>query len=561
MLKPEVRGSEWTQRRDALRQLGAQSQGLTVAASLTAVLALGAITRLYGLGTKSLWLDETFSVFVARQPLERMLDIIVRHDTPPPLYYSILHLWLQLGDTAFNARLLSALLGTATIAAVYWLAQDLAGRRVALVAALLMAVSPFQVWYGQEIRMYSLLALLCSLSACLLFRALSRGGTGLWAAYAVASALALYTQVSAGFFLLGEGVAAALFISLSPRGEEGGRRELQLPATGGGGTPLLPLGGNWDTGGARRGAVGMRPAAILRPWLLSQVAVVALWLPWLPNFLRQGQTYWDFWIPAPTPERLQGLLFELTSAYLPHWRVPYGQELLAAGALLLVLLATTRLAGREAAFLLALLVVPVGATYLVSQVKPIFLSRTLICVAVPYLVLLAAGVDRLRGWRLQTVVLALLVLLNLVSLYRIYFFEPKEEWDLASGYVAARATSGELVLFVAADAQIAFDYYAAGQSKVLEEHGLPVDALTVGPLEPEIGETDLARMDQLVSRHSSFWLVDSHSAYPDPGGLVRRHADRHYRLTEEMQFYGVKVLHYATTPAPKTAGGPSATGR
>lgn len=539
-------------------------------ALLMAVLVVAAAARLHDLGGKSIWLDEAFSIYVARQPPDRILEIVVRHDTPPPLYYLLLHFWMGLGDDAFSVRLLSALLSIFAVGATYLLGREVGGQRIALPAALLVALSPFQVWYGQEARMYALLAFLGTTSAYLLLRGLKGGCAAAWVGYIAATSMATYTQPASAFLLLGEGVAALLFLGLqmrhprpiagggepipftarqhvaatsAPKGSEGSERIGEDESESAGhAVSRLQAPPDRTVGGLRRLSVPSRA----RPWLLSQMAIALLWLPWLPNFLRQSQTYQQFWIEVPTWSSIQTLLYEFTSAYLPHWWLNRGQEILIAGALLLALVAKRRIAAREYLFLATLVVVPVGAMFLVSQIKPIFLSRALIFVVAPYLVLVAGGLASLTRWRAGSVLLALLVLLNMVSLYRLYTTIPKEEWDLAARHVTSQAEPGDLVLFVAADTQIPFDYYADPQSHHLEKRGLPVDVFTVGPLEPRVQEADLARMDELVGNRESFWLVDSHTAFADPAGLVRSHAAERYRLEGEQRFEGITVLHFRT---------------
>lgn len=494
---------------------------------LLLILVVAGVVRFYALDAKSLWLDEAFSVHVAGQPFGRMMEIVVHHDTPPPLYYSLLHLWLRLGDSAFNVRLLSALFGIGAVAAVYLLGRDMSGSVVGSAGGLLVALSPFQVWYAQEARMYSLLALLCALSALFLLRALRTGKVGFWVAYVVAASLATYTQISSVFFVLGEWVGVVLYVAYSR--SEGRGEQHDHP---------------------RLGAV----PRLLRPWLLSQMALLVLWLPWLPNFLQQSQTYQQFWIETPTPDKVATLLMEFSSAYIPHWRIPLGREILVVLALSVALLAARRLTRADYLFLLSLFLVPIVAMYLVSLSRPLFLSRVLIYSSAPFLLLVAAGVAGLRKWRIQLLVLGALVVLNLVSLYRIFTVPFKEEWNLATRYVAARAVAGELVLFMAADTQIPFDYYSQDATKALERRGLPADVFIVGPLEPPMRIEDLARMDQLIAGRDSFWLVESHWLFPDPQRIARRHADAEYRLVDQREFQGITVLRYETGRAGAAAG-------
>src|SRR5512134_3233990 len=80
----------------------------------------GGLLRVLLLPTKGMWLDETFSVWLANQSVSDMLQWIVRIDQHPPLYYLLLHSWIaHNGDTPYSARLLSALIGVGTIPVIY----------------------------------------------------------------------------------------------------------------------------------------------------------------------------------------------------------------------------------------------------------------------------------------------------------------------------------------------------------------------------------------------------------------------------------------------------------
>ena len=67
---------------------------------LLAIVALGGFLRFYQIGSKGLWLDEAFSVWMGWQPVGEMLGWLVKIDQHPPLYYTLLHLWMAFGDRA-----------------------------------------------------------------------------------------------------------------------------------------------------------------------------------------------------------------------------------------------------------------------------------------------------------------------------------------------------------------------------------------------------------------------------------------------------------------------------
>ena len=182
------------------------TRGLQVGLLLTVV--AGAGLRVLNLGAESLWVDEAWSIQAASKPVDEIAAWTAT-DVHPPLYYWLLHFWIAFaGPSEAGARLLSAILSTLTILALYRLAARLFEPRVGLAAAALLAVSPFHIAAAQEARMYALLALLGVLSMDSFLRLIDpatrrRAITGV--VYAIVTALALYTHVYAFFCTGGAG--------------------------------------------------------------------------------------------------------------------------------------------------------------------------------------------------------------------------------------------------------------------------------------------------------------------------------------------------------------------
>ena len=130
---------------------------------LCAVTLLAFAVRVQRIGWQPLWWDEGYTTFFATEPLARMLELTAQ-DIHPPLYYTALHHWIALLNSASPAvtRLFSVTSATVAIPLLGVLASRLTrGSTVASVtAATLLALNPMHVYYSQEIRMYSLAATL-----------------------------------------------------------------------------------------------------------------------------------------------------------------------------------------------------------------------------------------------------------------------------------------------------------------------------------------------------------------------------------------------------------------
>ncbi len=150
------------------------------------VLILAGGLRLASLTFDSLWLDESYQTVVEAygNGLPGLLNAKneaflykpgqvascksvlanFRHVDPlcPPLYAILLNRWLTVcGGSDYALRSFSVLCSLLSIAAIGLFGTLLLGKRPGLYAALLQAISPFDIYYAQEARMYSL-ATLCA---------------------------------------------------------------------------------------------------------------------------------------------------------------------------------------------------------------------------------------------------------------------------------------------------------------------------------------------------------------------------------------------------------------
>ena len=134
----------------------------------------GGWLRVLLLANKGMWLDETFSVWMTSHSVPDMLQWMIRIDQHPPLYYLLLHSWITLnGDTPYNARLLSALFGTVTIPVIYLIGKRISGAVLGLAAAVFLALSPYNIYFAQEARMYTLLTFNAAVAIYALVRLLT----------------------------------------------------------------------------------------------------------------------------------------------------------------------------------------------------------------------------------------------------------------------------------------------------------------------------------------------------------------------------------------------------
>jgi len=192
-------------------------------ASAAAVLLMSVVLRFV---TRSeLWFDEALSVNIARLPLSDLREAL-RHDGAPPLYYVLLHVWIDAfgsGDAAVRA--FSGIVSLATLPAMWFAGRRIGGRTVAWLAVVVMATSPYAIRYATESRMYALVMFLVAWGYVALRRALDRPSLGRLAVVAAIAALLLYTQYWS-FYLLAVAGAWLLVRAWRPSGPDDRRAAL-----------------------------------------------------------------------------------------------------------------------------------------------------------------------------------------------------------------------------------------------------------------------------------------------------------------------------------------------
>jgi mannosyltransferase len=216
------------------------------------VVALGAVAVgvvLRFVTRSPLWLDEALSVNIAKLPLGDIAGAL-RHDGHPPLYYFMLHGWIDLfgtGDVAVRA--LSGLLAVLALPLAWFVGRRRGGRLLGWLLVGVQALSPFALRYATETRMYALIVVLVLFGYLVVDDVARRGKDGLvrLSGLAVVSGLLLLSHYWAMWLI---GAVGLVLLWRWRRGPADARR------------------------GALRAALALAAGGLL-------------FLPWLPSFLAQ----------------------------------------------------------------------------------------------------------------------------------------------------------------------------------------------------------------------------------------------------------------------------------
>jgi mannosyltransferase len=183
-----------------------------VGAALVLITAVSVLLRTGSLHD-GFWIDEGIAVGIASHDLAD-IPVLLRQDGSPPLYYLLLHGWLTLfGDGEAAARALSLVFAAITVPVSWWAGTAVAGGRAGVIAAALAAGCPLLSYYGQEARMYTLVALLSVVAAAAFVR-------GRRVTLTIALVLLLYTHTWGRFLAA---ALAVVWLGLWRTGRAAGR--------------------------------------------------------------------------------------------------------------------------------------------------------------------------------------------------------------------------------------------------------------------------------------------------------------------------------------------------
>ena len=393
--------------------------GLTVVAG---VLLVASALRIYEVSSQNLWIDEANGVLIAQQPLPELLARL-KLDSSPPLYYLILHGWMMVfGDSEAALRAPSVLAGVVMVACVFLIGRRLFSLEVGALAATLVAVSPIQIFFSQQARMYALLPLLALLSTYWLWRAISDGRRVFVVAYGLATLAALYTH-NVGLYLLPAHAAILLW-----------------------------------SGALRRH---------LWTWLVCAACIVVGYLPWLPTFLAQlenkGQYNW--FLPIWKQLGVWGSIVTTLVSFAPGTPQPlyvFGSKMAPSWVSIflfsgLAVLGLARVVRRlrggvvlspQVGWLVSLVCIPAACALLASRlVTPHYVPGRIDQLVFPAFVLLVGmGLTTLRPVVLRYAALATLLVFSALGLRQYYGNQPPKGEQALAQAIAARAQPGDAVL-------------------------------------------------------------------------------------------------------------------
>lgn len=352
------------------------------------------------ISTWSIWFDEAFTAYLVRFDY---LDIAryTATDVHPPLYYWVVKAWTSMWGTSELAfRSFSMVCGIAAIGFGFVLIRKLFGKQAAVLGAWLMALSPMLIRYGEEARMYTMVAALVFAATYVLVRAMETGARRYWIWYGVLISLGMWTHYFAALAWIAHWVWRAVSLRVDGlKGKELWRRFFS------------------------------------KQWIWTHVLALAVFAAWMPHMLRQFSIIQiGFWIPPVSAHTFTNyftnVLFYLEQHQVLSWLAMLYMAVVTLAAVLLYRTyrrTSVRKERKSLLLVMSLAFVPPLLLFAASMppLKSSFIERYLIPAAATLMLLLAVAIVhgvRNSHRKLSVVLVVLLVVSSAIGINRVYYY-------------------------------------------------------------------------------------------------------------------------------------------
>ena len=371
---------------------------------------------------QSLWLDEAIGAIAVKEySFNEILLNFIRFDNHPPLYYLLLKLWTSFfGYSELSLRMPSIIFGVLTIHIVYPICEKISGKKLALVASILLVTSQFHIYYSQEARMYSMATFFAALAIyefIFLVNATTKSKSNIknWLFFSLSITVLLFTDYFPVFLL-----PAYWILPLGMRKNKSWWYKLALSFF-----PMVVFGFLWF------------------PTLFSQISGWSNLLPSWPEWrnvagganIKQVILVWMKFVFGRMSLANKGLYYSLT--------------VLASLPFILALINAWKRKNRNLKLVLLWLFVPSVLSLCSSLFFPAFNYFRLLYIFPAFLIIVAWGIVNMRNNYIGYFLLSIMLVFNAMG-FIIYLTDKnqqREDWRGATQFVENIVRPGEIIIF------------------------------------------------------------------------------------------------------------------
>jgi mannosyltransferase len=177
---------------------------------------VAAFMRFASMATEPFWHDE---ITMLNLGLGGWDEVVTQfYAGRPPVFVAISYVWTALfGTGEIISRIPSFIASVASVAVLFYLGSLMFNQRVGFLAALVMTVTEFHLYYAQTFRYYAVYVLMILLSYLFFYLMLKRGHRAYTVLYVLFTALALYTHAHGMFAIASQAVFFVVMLVLSPQ--------------------------------------------------------------------------------------------------------------------------------------------------------------------------------------------------------------------------------------------------------------------------------------------------------------------------------------------------------
>ena len=421
----------------------------------------------------SIWFDEAYSAYLIRGDYSQIWDMTAI-DVHPPFYYFCLKTWsLIFGNSDFALRMMSVFFAAIGIVLAFRLLRRWFGDKTAGFATIFLAISPFLIRYGQEMRMYGLVFAIIMGATLTLDVALKDKKKWTWALYAVLVALGMWTH----YFTAMAWIAHLVYI-----------------------------GYYFFKHGFQKCVFWVYPLA------------VTLFIPWMPLAIKQfTDVQGGFWIPDVSANTVTGIFTQgilgMEAEDVTGWFVPI--FIAAITVIVTIIVKTWYLLGKNEKantwFLASLVALPPLFLILMSlpPFKPTFVARYVtysIALMMPLIAVFLAQAPRIKN---KALAIASMILIPCCATIGIVRADTRVVENPTRDIIAEvqKVSSTEEPIFINTDEMNYYDafFYETAKNPI---YGTKID-YKWGSLEPirKYGQNDGNEMEPKINDRSSFWYI------------------------------------------------------
>jgi mannosyltransferase len=466
------------------------------------ILLLGTFLRFYNLDFQSVWLDEIHTLVEANSSLSvsGVYNEVLRGEQIPPHYFIVVNFLFKIfGYTPFVVRFLSVILGVLGIYSIYLLIKQFGFKKEALIAAFLVSINYFHIYYSQEARPYTMLFLFTNLSFVYLIKSIKNITWKNTLLYGLTAGLMIGSHLF-GMFVLFSQLVILLAVFIIEK--------------------------------------GFLNKSTLIKFLGSGVLIILLFLPSLDVVLKSSEMT-SFWVTQNLPDAFTVIFKDLFA----------NSEFLFSLFLIFVILYILRVSKinqkisiqNNELFLFSVVMIWMFFLILIPLLRsyisvPMLINRYFISLLPALLIIASFGLAFIKNTLVRGTLITIFVFFSMTDLIVIknYYLKPtKSQFRESSAFVLSKVGKNEKVV---SSLPNYFNYFFQKSNIKLIDSNLDAFVST-----------------QDTTKVESFWYIDAHGRTFSPTIETQNRLEKYYFLEDNFEGHDAWARHYISIKdAPKT---------